>query len=254
MDNAIYVGLSRQMVLQRAIDVAANNVANMDTAGFKVEHLRVVTDPETAPGSSLGFGKAPIKYALDNGMGRDFSQGAMEQTGAPFDVAINGDGFFSVQSAQGGVSYTRDGRFSTDAQNQLIDGKGEPVLDTGGSPIVIDPTKSTPVIGKDGTISQQDNTGHLSVIGRIGVTRFSNRGALTKIGSNQFTDPTGEAGGSPARDATMDQGFVEKSNVNPVAEVTSLIDITRAYERVSNLITSTQDLSSKAIDALGKLN
>jgi flagellar basal-body rod protein FlgF len=253
MDNSIYVGLSRQMVLQRALDVAANNVANMDTAGFKVEHLRVITDPETAPGTSLGFGRAPIKYALDAGMGRDFSAGALEQTGAPFDLALSGEGFFSIQTAQG-LRYTRDGRFALNAQNQLVDAQGDPVQGAGGSTITVDPTKSTPVVGKDGTVSQQDATGHLSIIGRIDVTRFADRSALTKVGNNQFADPTGNAGAQAARDVTVDQGFVEKSNVNPVAEVTSLIDITRAYERVSNLITSTQDLSSKAIDALGKLN
>ena len=253
MDNAIYVGLSRQMVLQRALDVAANNIANMDTAGFKVEHLSVATDPQTAPGRSLGLGRAPLKYVLDNGIGRDFSQGAIEQTGATYDVAVSGDGFFSVQTAQG-VVYTRDGRFGTDTSNQIVDKAGNPVLDSGGSTISIDPTKGPPVIGSDGTVSQTDATGHVNAVGRIGVTRFSNRSLLVKQGANDFADPTGQAGGQPARDATVAQGFVEKSNVNPVAEISSLIEITRAYERVQNLITSTQDLSSKAIDALGKPN
>ncbi|MGC1302289.1 MAG: flagellar basal-body rod protein FlgF [Caulobacteraceae bacterium] len=253
MDNAIYVGLSRQMTLQREMDVAANNIANMDTAGFKVEHLRVMTDPEAAPHASFGLGRSPINYVLDNGLGRDFSPGTMEQTGAPFDLALNGDGFFSVQTANG-VQYTRDGRFGTNAQNQIVDRLGNPLLDTGGNPITVDPTKPVPVIGADGTISQQDPTGHLLVLGRVGVTRFANRGALSKTGGNKFEDPTGAAGGQPARDVTMAQGFVEKSNVNPIAEVTNLINITRAYERVQNLITTTQDLSSKAIDALGKSN
>jgi flagellar basal-body rod protein FlgF len=254
MDNAIYVGLSRQMVLQRAMDVAANNIANMDTAGFKVEHLRVQTDPETAPAPSLGFGRTPINYVLDNGSGRDFSPGAIEKTGATYDVALNSaDGFFSVQTP-GGVVYTRDGRFGTDSQNQVIDHAGNAVLDASGAPISVDPTKGAPSIGADGTVSQTDNTGHVSVVGRIGVTRFANRGALQKSGDNGFTDPTGAAGGQPARDITMSQGYVEKSNVNPVAEISSLVEITRAYERVQNLITSTQDLSLKAIDALGKPN
>ncbi|WP_158915100.1 flagellar hook-basal body complex protein [Caulobacter sp. S45] len=254
MDNAIYVGLSRQMTLQRQLDVAASNMANMDTAGFKVEHLRVVTDPETAPHASAGFGRAAIKYALDNGVGRDFSEGALEHTGAVFDVALDGAaGFFSVQTPQG-VQYTRDGRFGTNAQNQIVDHDGNTVLDNSGGAISVDPTKAAPVIGKDGTVSQQDATGHLNVIGRIGVTRFDNRGALSKEGGNRFSDSSGQAGAQTARDVTMDQGFVEKSNVNAVVEVTSLIDITRAYERVQNLITSTQDLSTKAIDALGKMN
>ena len=253
MDNAIYVGLSRQVVLQRALDVAANNIANMDTAGFKVEHLRVLTDPEAPPSPSVGFGRRPINYVLDNGSGRDFSGGAIEKTGATYDVALSGDGFFGVQPAAGTV-YTRDGRFGVDAQNQLVDKAGDTVMDKGGSTLTVDPNKGAPVIGADGTVSQTDNSGHVSVVGRIGVTRFANRGALEKQGANGFVDPTGAAGAQPATDATMAQGFVEKSNVNPVTEISSLIEITRAYERVQNLITSTQDLSLKAVDALGKPN
>ncbi len=253
MDNAIYVGLSRQMTLQRSLDVAANNLANVDTAGFKVEHLSVTTDPISAPGASFGLGGAPINYVLDNGSTRDFTQGSIEQTGATFDTAIEGAGFFSVQTANG-VRYTRDGRFGTDAQNRLVDQAGDPVLDTGGSPLTIDPTLTTPSIGKDGSISQSARNGAISKVGRIGVTRFANKGALSKEGSNLFADATGAAGATNAPDAVVRQGFVEKSNVNPVAEVTSLIDITRAYERMQNIILATQDLSAKAVDGLGKLN
>ena len=253
MDNAIYVGLSRQMTLQRAMDIAANNLANMDTAGFKVEHLSIATDPISAPGAAFGLGREPIKYAIDNGATRDFSQGAVEQTGAPFDMAVEGAGFFSVQTADG-VRYTRDGRFTTDAQNRIVNAAGDPVLDTGGSPLSIDPTLGTPVVGTDGSISQATKNGGVSKIGRIGVTRFANRGALSKEGSNQFSDPAGAAAATNAPDAVVRQGYVEKSNVNPVTEVTSLIDITRAYERVQNIIMGAQDLSAKAVDGLGKLS
>ena len=217
MDNAIYVGLSRQMTLQRAMDVTANNLANMDTAGFKVEHLSIVTNPVSAPGSAVGLGREPIKYSLDGGSSRDFSQGAMENTGGTFDLAIEGKGFFAVQAA-GGTRYTRDGRFTTDAQNRIVDAAGEPVLDSGGSPLTVDPTLGTPVIGADGSVSQATKNGGASKIGRIGVTRFANKGALSKEGANQFSDPTGAAGATNAPDATVRQGYVEKSNVNSVAE------------------------------------
>ena len=252
MDNSIYVGLSRQTILQRQLDVAANNLANVDTAGFKVEHLSVMDDPIAAPGVSAGLGSDPIQYVLDQGATRDFSQGALEQTGATFDVAIEGAGFFSVQTAAG-VRYTRDGRFTTDATNQIVDGSGEPVLDAGGSPITVDPTLGTPMIGRDGSVSQAAKNGGVSKIGRIGVTRFADKAALSKSGANQFADD-GTAGATPATNAVVRQGYVEKSNVNPVAEVTSLIDITRAYERMQNIIMGTQDLSAKAVDGLGKLS
>ncbi len=252
MDNAIYVGLSRQMTLQRALDLTANNLANVDTAGFKVEHLSVMTDPETPPGASFGLGRDPIKFVLDNGSTRDFGQGSTELTGATFDVAIQGNGFFSVQTADG-VRYTRDGRFGTDANNQIVDQKGEPVLDQSGSPITIDPSLGAPVIGNDGTITQSGRNGGVNKVGRIGVTRFANKGALSKTGDNQFADD-GTAGATAANDAVVRQGYVEKSNVNPVLEVTNLIDIQRAYERMQNIIVDTQNLSSKAVDGLGKLS
>jgi flagellar basal-body rod protein FlgF len=240
------------MTLQRALDVTANNLANVDTAGFKVEHLSVVTDPVSAPGASFGLGREPIKYVLDNGSTRDFAQGSTEQTGGTFDLAIEGAGFFSVQTPDG-VRYTRDGRFGTDASNQIVDQKGEPVLDAGGSPITLDPSLDPPVIGKDGSVSQAGKNGSVSKIGRIGVTRFANKAALSKTGDNLFADD-GTAGATTANDAVVRQGYVEKSNVNPVLEVTNLIDIQRAYERMQNIIVDTQTLSSKAVDGLGKLN
>ena len=250
MDNAIYVGLSRQMVLQHALDVAANNVANMDTAGFKVEHLSIHTNPVTPSGFG---GRLPaVNYVMDSGVERDFTQGEMNQTGNAFDVAISGDGFFTVQTA-GGAAYTRDGRFTVDASNQLVDKQGDPVLSASGAPISIDPPKSAPSIGKDGTVSQTGINGQVSQIGKIGVVRLANLSALSKAGGNLYTDASGQTP-TPATDATINQGMVEKSNVQPVAEISNLVAITRAYERIQDIMSSTQDMSSKAIDSLGKLN
>ena len=240
MDNALYGGLSRQMTLQRQLDVAANNLANLDTAGFKVEGLMLQSDPLTpqkAPRSG------PIKYVLDNGLARDFGQGALEKTGNTYDLAIEGQGFFQVQTANG-ARFTRDGRFHVDTSNQLVDGAGNPVLDASGSPISFDPQKGAPVISKTGLVSQDGESG-----AKVGVVRFANLSGLSKDGDNLFTtDETPTA----AADGAVRQGVVEHSNVSPVREVTSLIDITRAYERVANLMNSTQDLSRDAIQRLGK--
>ena len=106
MNTSLYVGLSRQMTLQRALDIAANNIANVDTAGFKVEEQMVRQDlavPPATPGAS------PIAYVLDEGVARNFSQGALEETGNPLDLAIEGLGFLQVQT-DAGPRYTRDGR------------------------------------------------------------------------------------------------------------------------------------------------
>jgi flagellar basal-body rod protein FlgF len=240
MDNALYVGLSRQMTLQRQLDLAANNLANVDTAGFKVESLMLQSDPLT-PQRAPRFG--PVKYVLDDGLARDFKQGALEKTGNTYDLAVEGDGFFQVQTPDG-VRYTRDGRFHVDTSNQLVDAGGNPVLDASGSPISFDPQRPAPVISKTGLISQGDQAG-----AKVGVVRFASKGGLSKQGDNYMA-----SGESPtaAPDGVVRQGMVEHSNVSPVTEVTSLIDITRAYERVANMMNSTQDLSRDAIQRLGK--
>jgi len=247
MDNALYVGLSRQVVLQRMLDVAANNIANQDTIGFKVEQLMSHTYPMSPP-SSPGVSLATVNYVQDASLARDFSQGEVSQTGNPYDLALQGNGFFTVQTASG-PQYTRDGRFTLDAQNEIVDKDGDPVLSAAGSPIVIDPTKGPPLIAKDGTISQTGVNGQLVALGKVAVVQFANLSALTKQGSNLYADNSGQIP-TPAANTTLEQGFVEHSNVKAVAEVTNLIQISRAYERMQDLMTSTQDLSSKAIDTL----
>ena len=251
MDNALYVGLSRQMTLQRSLDIVANNIANMDTAGFKVEALSVRTNP-IAPPASAGHSFTPVKYVLDDGVARDFGQGELQTTSSPYDVAIQGNGFLTVQTANGN-RYTRDGRLSLDAQNQIVDKAGDPVLSTSGAPVAIDPTKSAPVIAKDGTISQAGPNGQVTQVGKLGLVRFANLSALGKEGANLFVDNDGQTP-QPTTDASLRQGMVERANVQPISEINRLIQVTRTYESVQDMMSSTQDMSTKAIDALGKLS
>ena len=247
MDNTLYVGLSRQMLLQRALDVTANNIANVDTAGFKVEQLMVQTDPESPTSAPA---TEPIKYVLDNGVARNFGQGSMEQTGNQTDLAVEGPGFFTVQTA-GGPRYTRDGRFAIDPTGKLTDKRGNPVQGVGGGQITLDPQNGPFSVAKDGVVSQTSPQGQTVQVGKVGVVRFTDLSALTKEGDNLYS----AAGGQTPVDATdgrISQGMVEKSNVQPVAEITRLIDITRAYERISNMMSQTQDLSDSAVQRLGK--
>src|SRR4051812_11993648 len=110
MDNAIYVGLSRQIILERELDIAANNLANVDTVGFKFESMISNDDPVTMP--TPGAMPTTVNFTADGGVARDFHQGSLTQTGAPLDVAIDGKGFFQINTAAG-PRYTRDGRFRT---------------------------------------------------------------------------------------------------------------------------------------------
>jgi len=241
MDTTLYVGLSRQMTLQRSLDLAANNIANVDTAGFKAEQLIVNEDPLTPPAPMADT----VHYVFDTAVGRDFTQGSLEATGNPFDLAIEGQGFFAVQTSAG-QRYTRDGRFAIDAQNQLVTQRGEPLLSDGGAPIVLDPLQPTPAVGTDGTITQGR-----TIVGRVGVVRFPNIALLSKEGDNLYSAaPTMAAVQAP--DAGIRQGTVEKSNVNSMVEITHLIEITRAYEQVAKMMDQTQQLASSAVQRLGQ--
>lgn len=245
MDNVGYVGLSREMVLQRALTVAANNIANIDTAGFKVEQLMQATQPG-APARDAGLA-GPAQFVLDNGLARNFSQGDLRQTGAPLDLAIAGSGFFSVSTPQG-PRYTRDGHLSTDAQNRLVTAQGYPVLDDAGGEIVLDPLLPTPTISRDGVVSQ----GALRVA-KLGVVDFPSESVLSKQGDNLYAN-TSNAQPTPADNAQLHQGMIEGSNVKPVLEVTNLIQIQRAYEQVSQMISSINDLSEQTVNRLGKVS
>lgn len=245
MDNALYVGLSRQMTLRRELDVVANNIANANTTGFKVEDLMVRTE-QAKPAKTLDGGSA-VKFVLDSGVARDFTQGAMTKTGGDFDLAIEGKGFFHVQTA-GGDRYTRDGRFTTNPTGQLTTQSGHLVLDDGGGPITIDPTLGPVHVGKDGVVSQ----GAVRV-GKIAVVRPDSLASMAKDGDNLYRNTT-NAALQPAPDAAVHQGMLEASNVQPVIEITKLIEVQRAYESVAKMMDNTSELSRTAVERLGKAN
>jgi flagellar basal-body rod protein FlgF len=244
MDNASYVALSRQMTLRREIDVIANNVANADTVGFKVESLMVAVEPRRP--ARTADAPSPVKFVLDNGVARDFGQGALRKTENPLDLALEGDGFFTVGAEQG-EQYTRDGRFTIDAQSRLVTQTGEPVLAEGGGEIVFTPEGGAPSIAPDGTVGQ----GAVK-LGKIGVVRFADLSKLQKQGEGRFTaEPEAEL--MPAPDVRVRQGMLEGSNVQPILEITNLIEVSRAYERVTRMIDQTQDLSRRSIERLGRV-
>lgn len=244
MDNAIYVGLTRQMVLRREMDIIANNIANQDTNGFKVESLMQKTDPG-APAATLG-GPKPVKFVAADGVARDFGQGALVKTGATFDMAIDGQGFFQIQTA-GGPRFTRDGRFTIDANGKLVTQGGQSVLDDGGGEIVIDPQKGEVTIGPDGSMSQGNER-----VGKVGVFTFASPSVLQKAGDNLFKNGSNQQP-TKAEAAVVRQGFLESSNVKPVLEITRMVEVSRAYEQASRIMDSAADLSRRAVDRLGRV-
>jgi flagellar basal-body rod protein FlgF len=245
VENAAYIGLSRQMTLRRELDIVANNVANADTSGFKVEQLMVGTEiGQRARNADI---RPSASFVLDKGVGRDFGQGAMKQTGRGLDFAIEGEGaFFRVQSGAG-EAYTRDGGFTTNAEGVLTTKQGLPVLGDGG-PITLDPERGPASVAPDGTISQQGLP-----VGRLTAVRFDALSVLQKSGDGLYrnssnTQPT------DAADAQIRQGMLEGSNVNTLLEITNLIEISRAYERVTKMIENANDLSRRSVERLGRVS
>ncbi|MDP3855901.1 flagellar basal-body rod protein FlgF [Phenylobacterium sp.] len=244
MDNALYVGLSRQMTLRREMDIVANNIANADTTGFKVESLLVETEP-MAP-AVTAQGPRPVKFVLDRGVGRDFRQGTLRMTGGTFDLGVEGDGFFKVSTADG-EQYTRDGRFRLDDLGKLVTQDGLPVLGDGGE-LVIDPKKGAVTIAADGTVSQGEE-----IVGKVGVARFDQLSVLEKVGDNLYRNTSNDQP-QAAPDTRVRQGMLEGSNVKPISEITRMIEVTRAYESMAKMMDANAELSRRSIERMGKLN
>ncbi|MCR5879072.1 flagellar basal-body rod protein FlgF [Phenylobacterium sp. J367] len=245
MENASYVGLSRQIVLRREMDIIANNIANADTAGFKVESLMQRAEPR-APAFTLQ-GPKPVKFVVADGVARNFSQGALRTTGSPLDMAIEGQGFFRVQTAEG-ERFTRDGRFRTDDNGRLTTEGGSQVLDEGGGEITIDPELGAVMIAEDGTISQGGQR-----IGKVAVVTFENLSVLEKRGDNLYQN-TSNAIAAAAPEAKVRQGMLEGSNVQPILEITRMIEVQRAYESMARTMDSTTELSRRSVERLGRVS
>lgn len=243
MDNAMYVALSRQMTLQRELNIVANNIANVDTTGFKVEGTMVKTDPST--GAAMVDGPPSLKFVIDDGVTRDFSQGALRQTDGAFDLGIEGQGFFKIQTAAG-ERYTRDGRFTLSPEGKLTTQAGDAVQGEGGD-IVVDPTQGEVHIASDGTVSQGTNK-----VGKIAVVTFDDLSSLSKTGDNLFSN-TSNLQPQPSTAARVHQGMLEGSNVNSILQVTRLIEISRAYESMARTIENSAELSRRSVERLGRV-
>ncbi|MCC6946278.1 MAG: flagellar basal-body rod protein FlgF [Bradyrhizobiaceae bacterium] len=243
MENTLLVGLSRQVALRRELDVIANNLANLNTTGFKGENVlfeefldrRARTDHFIAPLDRQ------VSFVLDRETRTDLSQGPFQQTGSNLDVAVDGDGFFVVETPQG-ERYTRAGSFVLNAAGELVTPAGFRVLGNAG-PVVFDPNDTDFAIAADGTISTREGER-----GRLRLVRFEDPSQLIKEGNNLFTS---EAAPLPADARTrVVQGSLEKSNVNPVLEIGRMIEVTRAYTTLANLMGRTDELRQSAIQQL----
>jgi flagellar basal-body rod protein FlgF/flagellar basal-body rod protein FlgG len=252
MANALLIGLSRQLTLERQMDVVANNVANINTTGFKAdrslfqEYLMPVAHEDNFVG-----GDRRLSFVQDRATFHDFASGPSEQTKNPLDVAIAGTGFLVVQTPAG-ERYTRDGSMQINNQGQLVTTSGNPVLGTNG-PIVFQPTDHDISIAADGNVSVLEGVNRIdSVRGRLRLVNFAQAQRLLKEGSNLYSAGEGNAA-QPDITSKVNQGFVERSNVNSVVEMSRMIEVTRTYTQISAMLQQQGDLQKSARDKLAEV-
>jgi flagellar basal-body rod protein FlgF len=251
MDNSQLIGLSRQVALARTLEVVANNVANINTNGFKADNAmfeEFLSSPANSTQSTDGLASR-LSYVHDRGIWKNFSQGSAQATGNPLDVAISGDGFLVVQTPNG-ERYTRNGSLQISSTGQLVSSEGYQVVGESG-PITFQPNDRNISISKDGriTVTEGATTQTEGFRGKLRLVRFDQPQQLQKEGLNNFVAPNGIAP-QTATAATVQQSFVEKSNVNGVVEMTRLIDITRTYTQIAQMLQNQSDLQRNAIQQL----
>lgn len=241
IENAQLISLSRQMALQRQMDVVANNMANVNTTGFKAE--QVLFEKYMMPvAGDLDFPSddQSLAYVQDWATIHDMTGGAITLTGNPLDVALNGEGFFAVQTP-GGDRWTKAGSFQISNAGILVDTSGHPVLGEGG-PIQFGPTDKDISIAANGSISTS-----AGIKGKLRIVEFTNPQDLVHEGSNLFS------GGTPAGNTgtTVTQGAIERSNVSGVTEMAEMIRVTRAYESLAQIMQRQDEMRQAAIQRLG---
>jgi len=248
MENALLVGLSRQTALERQLDIVANNIANVNTTGYKADNTLFEEFLNTPAHEDNFVGRdRRVSFVQDRGTFRDFTQGAAEETKNPLDVAIDGSAFLTVQ-APGGERYTRDGNMHINNQGQLVTAAGNPVLGTSG-PIVFQQTDHDINITPDGTITVVEGNGRTdSNRGRLRLVNFTDAQKILKEGLNLYS--AGQGAAQPDTKSTVRQGFIEKSNVNAVGEMSRMMEVNRAYTQIATLMQQQSELQKTAIQQL----
>jgi flagellar basal-body rod protein FlgG len=260
MEKSVYTALFGAMAAEHRLDIIANNLANVNTTGFKREKTsfrdtfaRLPSD--YAPDSRTNLRAEPMfpepqiaaRVRIDQSK-LDFTQGHLRQTGNPLDLAISGDGFFKVKTPQGD-RYTRNGNFYLSSEGGLITAEGFPVLGDGNSPITL-PGPGKVTINPAGQIFSGANEA-----GKVAVVGLKNPAdVLEKEGRNLFRLRQGAAAAAqeaPVEDPSVSQGFLESANIEVVEEMVGMIEVNRAFEAYQKVMTGVQSLDDKSIRDLG---
>jgi flagellar basal-body rod protein FlgF len=253
MENALLVGLSRQMSLSRELDIVANNIANIDTTGFKADNAAFseflmpgARDNEFAAGKDRR-----ISFVEDRASWIDLSPGAMQHTGNPLDVAVDGKGYLVVQTPRG-QRYTRNGALAISATGELVTSDGDQVLGTSG-PITFQVTDHDVSIGPSGVVTVRDGAGTTSAPrGQLQIIGFDQPQRLQKDGGSTFVAPAGVNAGPAPQGTRLVQGALEKSNVRAIVEMARMIEITRSYSDIAAILQQQGDMRKNSLQQLSQ--
>ncbi|MFT5629119.1 MAG: flagellar basal-body rod protein FlgF [Gammaproteobacteria bacterium] len=238
MENATYAGITRQNGLMSEMRTIANNIANASTTGFKAEEVMFSEHVKRLGGdnASLSMATANVRHTVQ-------VQGGLSQTGGTFDLAIEGDGFFLVETP-GGQRLTRSGAFTPNGDGDLVTMDGYPVLDAGGAPVFV-PQGAGPIgISPDGTMSAGGQP-----IGQIGLVVPNNPAQMIRESGTLFD---ARDGFDIAPNGRMMQGFLEDSNVNPITQIGRMIEVQRAYELGQTFVEKEDERIRSVIKAIGR--
>lgn len=261
MVRGLYTAWTGMTNEQKRLDVIANNMANASTTGYKKQGvtsqsfddeltLRIHDNNSyTTVNRRIGNMNLGVKIGETY---HDFSQGSLRETGGIYDLALSGDGFFTIQTTnkQGVTStkYTRDGSFTVNTDGYLVTKDGDYVLDTNGARIQIPGAQTASNIAFDqkGNVIVNGQT-----VATLGIASFANPQALLLYGENLYEAT--EAAGLQASTATVNQGYLEMSNTNVISEMVDMITITRAYEAGQKMIQTVDNTLQKAVNEIGRV-
>lgn len=237
MENSIYIGLSRQMALSRDMEIIANNVANMNTPGYRGQNLvfeEFISDPKGTDD--------PLSFVNDRGQYEVTKPGPVSATSNPLDIALNGPGFIGIETLDGRTVYTRAGDFTMDAEGNLLTSAGYSVAGAGGGAVTIPADSSEIKIDANGYISNQNGQ-----IGQIMIVEFEDLQALRPLGNNTYET---DAAPVDATKTVVKQGYLEGANVEPVLEMTRLIEVSRTFQQLQQTLQSEHERLRNAIQKL----
>lgn len=245
MDTLLSVALSHQVAKRRQMDVIANNLANMNTIAFKREGVMFTQFLQKANGDA-DKSLRQISYVLDYGLNRNITDGKLETTGNQLDIALSGEGMFQVKRDNGEMAYSRNGHLALSSDYTLVTSSGHEIMDDKGKAIQLPPNVNDIKITSDGIISSPGS----GVIAKLNVVTFQDDSTLKKIGDNMFST---NSPALPAEDFKITQGATELSNIQPILELTRMIDVSRSYIQTARLMDNLQEAQSRALNQLAKV-